>query len=94
MGFGLFVPEFKSAFSMSSSMVGLVSSLGFVGFFIGLLIAKFSLNRRGPKFPVVTGLAAATIGVSIIALAPNIAVLAGRRFPRGLERWLRLDAVQ
>ncbi len=76
MGFGLFVPEFKSTFSMSSSTVGLVSSLGFVGFFIGLLIAQFFLNRKGPKFPVLTGLTAATIGTSIIALAPNVAVLA------------------
>lgn len=75
MGFGLFVPEFKSAFSMSSSAVGLVSSLGFAGFFIGLLIAQFFLNRKGPEFPVLTGLAAATIGTSIIALAPDVAVL-------------------
>ncbi|WP_292069621.1 MFS transporter [Marivita sp. XM-24bin2] len=76
MGFGLFVPEFKSAFSMSSSAVGLVSSLGFAGFFVGLLIAQFLLNRRGPKFPVLTGLAAATIGMGIVALSPSVFVLA------------------
>lgn len=44
MGFGLFVPELKSVFSMSSSAVGLVSSLGFAGFFVGLLIAQWLLN--------------------------------------------------
>ncbi len=76
MGFGLFVPEFKSAFSMSSSAVGLVSSLGFAGFFVGLLIAQFFLNRRGPEFPVLTGLAAATIGMGTVALAPGVVVLA------------------
>ena len=75
MGFGLFVPEFRSVFSMSSSTVGLVSSLGFEGFFAGLLIAQFFLNRRGPEFPVLTGLAAATIGLGIVALAPGITVL-------------------
>lgn len=80
MGFGLFVPEFRSAFSMSSSLVGLVSSLGFVGFLLGLLIAQFSLNRRGPEFPVLTGLTAVTLGSGIIALAPNIAVLAAGVF--------------
>ncbi|MDF3420260.1 MFS transporter [Sulfitobacter sp. KE29] len=76
MGFGLFVPEFKSVFSMSQSMVGLVSSIGFAGFFVGLLIAQFLLNRRGPEFPVLSGLIAATIGLGIVALAPTIPVLA------------------
>jgi len=80
MGFGLFVPEFKSVFSMSQAMVGLVSSFGFAGFFIGLLIAQFLLNRRGPEFPILTGLVAASTGLSIVALAPNIPVLSAGVF--------------
>lgn len=75
MGFGLFVPEFKSVFSMSQSMVGLVSSFGFAGFFVGLLVAQYFLNRRGPEFPVLTGLIAATTGIGIVGLAPNVFVL-------------------
>lgn len=76
MGFGLFVPEFRSAFSMSTSAVGFVASLGFVGFFVGLLIAQARLDRRGPGSPVVAGLAAATVGMAMVALAPNLSVLA------------------
>lgn len=76
MGFGLFVPELRSAFSMSTSAIGFVSSLGFLGFFIGLLMAQAQLARRGPGSPVVTGLAAATMGMAIVALAPNLPVLA------------------
>jgi len=76
MGFGLFVPEFRSAFTMSTSAVGFVASLGFLGFFVGLLIAQARLNRRGPGSPVVSGLAAATLGMGIVALAPNLPVLA------------------
>jgi len=76
MGFGLFVPEFSSAFSMSSSAVGFVSSFGFLGFFIGLLIAQAILTRRGPEAPVLLGLIAATIGMGIVALTPNLPVLA------------------
>ncbi|WFE76551.1 MFS transporter [Roseinatronobacter sp. S2] len=76
MGFGLFVPEFRSAFSMSSSAVGFVSSLGFFGFLIGLLIAQALLDRRGPGLPVLSGLAAATFGMGLVALAPNLPVLA------------------
>ncbi len=76
MGFGLFVPEFRSAFSMSSSAVGFVSSFGFLGFFIGLLIAQAILLRRGPEAPVLLGLVAATVGMGIVALTPNLPVLA------------------
>lgn len=76
MGFGLFVPEFKSAFSMSSTTVGIVSSLGFAGFFVGLLIAQLLLNRKGPGVPVLSGLFAATVGLGIVALAPGVTWLA------------------
>ena len=76
MGFGLFVPEFRSAFAMSTSAVGFVASLGFLGFFLGLLIAQRLLTRRGPRSPVVSGLAAATVGLGIVALAPHLPVLA------------------
>lgn len=76
MGFGLFVPEFQSTFSMSAATVGLVSSLGFSGFFIGLLAAQFLLRRQGPKVPVLSGLFAATFGMGLVSIAPNLPVLA------------------
>ncbi len=76
MGFGLFAPEFREAFSMSTSGIGLVSSLGFLGFFAALLVAQFLLNRRGPEAPVLGGMACATAGTVIVTLAPNVAVLA------------------
>ncbi len=61
---------------MSTSAVGFVSSLGFLGFFIGLPIAQWLLNRRGPEMPVLCGLIAATAGMGIVALAPNLPTLA------------------
>ncbi|WP_371039132.1 MFS transporter [Rhodosalinus sp. FB01] len=76
MGFGLFVPEFRSAFSMSTSQIGFVSSLGFFGFFLGLLVAQGLLMRRGPQVPVLSGLIAATLGMSVVAVAQNVFVLA------------------
>ncbi len=76
MGYGLFVPEFRSAFSMSISEVGFVSSLGFFGFFVGLVIAQTLLMRRGPEAPVLLGLIAATGGMGVVAAAPNLVVLA------------------
>lgn len=75
MGFGLFVPEFRAVFSLESTSVGLISSLGFAGFFAALLLAQILLNRRGPRLPVLTGLAAATLGLGLVTVAPNVTVL-------------------
>nr|WP_246734539.1 MFS transporter [Chelativorans sp. ZYF759] len=76
MGFGLFVPEFRSEFGMSTAAVGYVSSLGFLGFLVGLLIAQALLARWGPRLPVLSGLAAASAGMLVVALATNLAALA------------------
>lgn len=76
MGFGLFVPEFRDSFSMSSSAVGVVSSLGFLGMFFGLLLAQALLTRRGPELPVLLGLFAAMFGLTLVAAAPSVPVLA------------------
>lgn len=76
MGFGLFVPKFRQDFSLSSSSVGLLSTLGFSGFFLGLLVAQFLLHRRGPKVPVLSGLTLATVGLGVVSIAPNVTVLA------------------
>ncbi|WP_372613957.1 MFS transporter [Aquicoccus sp.] len=76
IGFGLFVPEFRSAFSMSTPAIGLVSSLGFLGFLVGLVIAQAMLTRRGPATPVLSGLLAAMLGMGIVALASDVFLLA------------------
>ncbi len=75
MGFGLFLPEFRSVFSISTQSAGLVSSLGFLGFFAGLLVSQVMTTRKGPRLPVVSGLIAATVGIGIVAAAPNLPVL-------------------
>ncbi|MFG6626731.1 MFS transporter [Sulfitobacter sp. 1A12056] len=75
-GSGYSCQSSNQSFRCLSRWWALVSSIGFAGFFVGLLIAQFLLNRRGPEFPVLSGLIAATIGLGIVALAPNIPVLA------------------
>ena len=52
VGFGLFVPAFSGAFSLDGTTIGLISSLGFGGFFLALLTAQYLLNRQGPEVPV------------------------------------------
>lgn len=76
MGFGLFVPEFRAEFSLLTSAVGFISGLAFSGFFIGLLIAQALLSRRGPSSAILSGLLAATLGLSLVSVASGIAMLA------------------
>ena len=76
MGFGLFVPEFRAEFEISSAAVGFVSSLGFLGFLLGLMVAQAMLMQRGPATAVLSGLIAATVGLGLVAVAPGLPVLA------------------
>lgn len=76
MGFGLFLPELRSEFAISTQAAGLISSLGFLGFLGGLLVSQFMTNRDGPRRSIICGLAAATMGMAIIAAAPNMPLLA------------------
>lgn len=76
MGFGLFVPDLKAALNLSASIVGFVSSFGFFGYFLALLVAQAMLIRLGPKAPVVTGLSSAAFGMATVAAATNIPLLA------------------
>jgi len=76
MGFGLFLSEFRSAFSLSTGTAGLVSSLGFLGMLIALVAAYAMLSRCGPRLPGLLGLFAATLGTGLVASAPSLPVLA------------------
>lgn len=76
MGFGLFLSEFRSTFSISTGMAGLISSLGFLAFLLGLLAAYALTARRGPRLPVILGLVAAARGMGIVASAPSLPILA------------------
>ena len=80
MGFGLFVPQIRQSFELSTTMVGFVSSLGFTGYLAGLLVAQGLLSRRGPEAPVLVGLTAATLGMALVAAAPALPVLAAGVF--------------
>jgi predicted MFS family arabinose efflux permease len=80
MGFGLFLSEFKADFAFSSGTAGLISGLGFFGFFLGLLAAYALTAKSGPRAPVTLGLLAAASGAGTVAAAPGLEVLAAGVF--------------
>ena len=76
IGFGLFLPQFREAFSISTGTAGLISSLGFASFFLALVCSYRLIARLGPRVPIVIGMIAATLGLAAVAAAPNAIVLA------------------
>lgn len=75
MGFGLFLSDFRAEFGLSTGVAGLVSSLGFLGMLAGLVAAYATLVNGGPRAPVLVGLGLATLGTSLVAVAPGLPVL-------------------
>ena len=57
MGFGLFLSEFRDDFALSTGLAGIMSSLGFLGMLIGLVVAYATLDpgRAGPAGPAGAG---------------------------------------
>lgn len=80
MGFGLFLSDFRQEFDLSSTLAGLVSGLGFAGFFLGLLAGGWLTTSFSPRGSVVAGLVSATMGMTLVAISPSIAIFAAGIF--------------
>lgn len=76
VGFGLFLPRFREAFSLSQSGAGVIASLAFAGFFAALLAAGWLVTRHSARLTVVLGSFSALLGLLIVAVAQNATMLA------------------
>jgi predicted MFS family arabinose efflux permease len=76
MGYGLFLPEFREEFALSTEASGFIASAAFAGFFLALLLTGFLTARFGSRVPVVAGGLSAFSGMAVVAFAPGVAVLA------------------
>ena len=75
-GYGLFLPEIREEFGLSTQMLGFVASGLYVGYLAALLAVGLLAARTGPRLPVLIGLLSAGAGMALVALSPNPAVLA------------------
>ena len=76
VGYRLFLPRFREAFSLSQSSAGLIASLGFAGFFVALIITGWLVSRHSARLPVVLGSVSALLGLVIVAVSQNTLMLA------------------
>jgi predicted MFS family arabinose efflux permease len=73
-GYGLFVPEFRDTFDLSTEAVGFIAAGAYASYLAALLVTGALIARVGPRLPVVIGGLSAAAGMAMIALAPNTPV--------------------
>ncbi len=76
MGFGLFLPDFREDFALSTALAGLVASGGFLAFLLALPVTAWLGARVGQRAPVMAGALSATAGFAVVATASGSAALA------------------
>lgn len=76
MGYGLFLPQFRDVFSLSTAHAGLIASSAFAAFFLALLVSAHLVVRHGSRVPVVIGALAAAIGMALVAGTHNTLIFA------------------
>ncbi|GAA0447575.1 MFS transporter [Lentibacillus halophilus] len=70
-GYGLLLPDFQADFHLSKTTLGMISSLSFLSFLVGALLVTFFIAKWGPKMFIVSGLAAASVGLLTAAFAQS-----------------------
>ena len=75
-GYGLFLPEIREEFGLSSEALGFVASGLYAGYLGALVAVGLLAARLGPRPPVIFGLLSAALGMGLVALSTNAAVLA------------------
>lgn len=75
IGFGLFLPELRSAFGLGASEVGFITSLAFFAFLAALPVASWITARAGQRTPVLLGALSAAVGFFLVASAENTVFL-------------------
>jgi predicted MFS family arabinose efflux permease len=82
-GYGLFLPDIRAAFGLSSAALGLIASTAYASYLLAVVSAGALSARFGPRLVVVAGGALAVAGMIVIALAPSGPVLAAGVFIAG-----------
>ncbi len=75
-GYGLFLPDIREEFGLSTVMLGLIASGLYAGYLAALFAVGLFAARVGPRLPVMIGLLSAGVGMALVALSSNATMLA------------------
>ncbi len=74
--YGLFVPAFGSEFGLDATAAGAIASGSYAAYCVAVVVATVATSRWGPRVVVVAAGLAATVGTGLVAVAPDLGVLA------------------
>ncbi|WP_326547771.1 MFS transporter [Mycolicibacterium sp. ND9-15] len=74
--YGLFGPVFGETFGLSPTIAGVIGAGSYTGYCAAILVSLLLTDRLGARCVAVAAGAVATLGISIVALAPSAWVLA------------------
>lgn len=74
--YGLFAPVFTDAFGLTPSVAGAVGAGGYIGYCAAIVASLLLTDRLGARCVAVAAGLVATVGISIVALAPSTSLLA------------------
>ena len=75
-GYGLFLPDIREEFGLSTVILGLIASGLYAGYLAALFAVGLFAARVGPRLPVMIGLLSAGVGMALVALSSNAMMLA------------------
>ncbi|MCK7615279.1 MFS transporter [Roseibium sediminicola] len=74
--FGLFLPDIRLEFGLSSEMIGLIAGLSYMGYLAATFAGSWLSTVFEPRLPILLGGIAATTGMALIAWSPTPLALA------------------
>ncbi|PVB60070.1 MFS transporter [Labrenzia sp. 011] len=74
--FGLFLPDIRLEFGLSTEMIGLIAGASYLGYLAATFAGSWLSTAIGPRLPIVLGGLAAASGMAIIAVSPDPWILA------------------
>ncbi len=74
--FGLFLPQIKDDLGLSVQAIGIIAGGSYAGYLLATLVGSYISALTGPRFPIVLGGIAATLGMALIGVAESYVTLA------------------
>ncbi len=74
--YGLFLPEMREAFGLSSSVLGVIGAGSYAGYCVAVVVSLVYTARTGPRFMAVAAGVVAVVGMAAVAVAPAAWTLA------------------
>lgn len=76
MGYGLFLPQLRESFGLSTQLSGFIASAAFAGFLLALLVTAVPIRHERPRPPLIAGGATAALGMALVAVAQDTLTMA------------------